>query len=44
MFKSLNGTSKEKVDSTLVEIYDHMEDFTKENGIYEFFFNMAIFL
>ncbi len=43
-FEVLNGTSKEKVDSTLVEIYDHMEDFTKENGIYEFFLNMAIFL
>ena len=43
-FEVLNGTSKEKVDSTLVEIYDYMEDFTKKNGIYEFFLNMAIFL
>ncbi len=44
IFEVLNGTSKDKVDSTLVEIYDHMEEFTKENGIHEFYMNMAIFL
>ena len=43
-FEVLNGTPKDKVDATLVEIYDHMEDFTKENNIRDFFMNMAIFL
>ena len=41
-FNKLNGTSKETLDSTLLEIYNHMDDFSKANGIYEYCENAVI--
>jgi hypothetical protein len=35
-FEKLNGTSKEVLNTTLEELYIHMEKFSKENGIDEF--------
>ncbi|MBQ2831593.1 hypothetical protein [Methanobrevibacter sp.] len=43
-FKTLNGTSRDKLDSTLLEIYNHMEKFSKENGIDEFCSNTIIWI
>lgn len=42
-FKNLNGTSKEVIDQTLTELNDHMKEFSKANGIWEFFINTYIF-
>lgn len=43
-FKAFNGTSREKLDSTLLEIYNHMEKFSKAKGIDEFCKNTIIWL
>ena len=36
-FENLNGTSQEDLDEILLEIYSHMEEFSKLNGIEEFY-------
>lgn len=36
-FEKLNGTPQKELDTILLEIYDHMEDFSKENGIEKFY-------
>ncbi|WP_405268028.1 hypothetical protein [Methanobrevibacter sp.] len=36
-FENLNGTSQEDLDEILLEIYNHMEEFSKRNGIEEFY-------
>lgn len=36
-FEKANGTSQKELDIILLEIYDHMEDFSKENNIERFF-------
>lgn len=41
-FNNLNGTSKEIIDSTCDEIYDHMIKFSKANGIDDFSRNAHI--
>lgn len=41
-FEKLNGTSEEVLDKTLKELYDHMDDFSKENGIVRFSRNVVI--
>ena len=42
-FNKLNGTSKEILDSTRREIYDHMIKFSEKAGIDEFSKNAFIF-
>lgn len=42
-FKNLNGTRKEVIDQTLAELNAHMKEFSKANGICEFFINAYIF-
>ena len=41
-FNKLNGTKKETLDSALLEMYDHMDDFSTANGIEEFCENVII--
>ena len=41
-FENLNGTSEEVLDQTLCELYRHMKEFSKENGINEFCRNVTI--
>ena len=41
-FNKLNGTKKETLDSALLEIYDHMDDFSSANGIDEYCENVII--
>lgn len=36
-FDKLNGTSQRELDEILLEIYSHMEEFSKQNGIEEFY-------
>ncbi len=36
-FEKLNGTSQRELDEILLEIYSHMEEFSKQNGIEEFY-------
>ena len=36
-FEKLNGTSQRELDEILLEIYSHMEEFSKRNGIEEFY-------
>jgi len=43
-FKILNETGRDRRDSTLLEIYNHMEKFSKENGICEFCSNAIIWI
>lgn len=43
-FNNLNGTSKEDLDIALSEIYDHMKEFSKSKGIYEYCRNAVILL
>ena len=35
-FENLNGTSKDELDEIFLEISNHMEEFSKENGIVDF--------
>lgn len=42
-FNNLNGTSKEILDSTRKEIYEHMIKFSEKSGIDEFSKNAYIF-
>lgn len=39
-FDNPNGTSQKELDKILLEIYDHMEEFSKRNNI-EGFYNFA---
>lgn len=41
-FEKLNGTSEDVLEKTLTELYNHMDKFSKENGIYEFCINATI--
>ena len=43
-FNNLNGTSKKILDSTRKEIYNHMINFSKSNGIDDFSQNAYIFI
>ena len=43
-FEKLNGTTTEELDQILLELYDHMEEFSKENGITKFCQNATIWL
>ena len=43
-FEKLNGTSEEVLDKTLTELYDHMAEFSKENGIDKYCRNACIWL
>ncbi|WP_406537403.1 hypothetical protein [Methanobrevibacter sp.] len=36
-FEKLNETSQRELDEILLEIYSHMEEFSKQNGIEEFY-------
>lgn len=36
-FEKLNDLPQKELDTILLEIYDHMEHFSKENGIEEFY-------
>ena len=36
-FDKLYGTSQRELDEILLEIYSHMEEFSKQNGIEEFY-------
>lgn len=36
-FEKLNGTPQKELDVILMEIYDHMESFSKEHGIEKFY-------
>ena len=35
-FENLNGTSQDELDKIYLEIADHMDEFSKNNGIEEF--------
>ena len=35
-FEKVNGTSEDELDRICLEIYDHMEEFSKKNGIERF--------
>ena len=41
-FENLNGTREDILDETFFELYKHMEDFSKENGIDEFSRNATL--
>ena len=41
-FEKLNGTSEKLLDSTLNELYTHMEEFSKSKGIDKFCRNATI--
>lgn len=41
-FEKLNGTSEDVLDKTLTELYDHMDEFSKANGINRFSRNVVI--
>ena len=41
-FENLNGTSEDILDKTINELYKHMEEFSKANGIGEFNRNATI--
>ena len=41
-FEKLNGTSEDILDKTLIELYDHMDDFSKANNIAKFSRNVVI--
>lgn len=43
-FEKLNGAATEELDQILIEIYDHMEEFSKQNGINRFSQNAIIWL
>ena len=43
-FEKLNGTTTEELDQIQLELYDHMEKFSKENGITKFYQNARIWL
>ena len=43
-FEKLNGTSQKELDEILLEMYDHMEDFSKQKGIERFYQSARIWL
>lgn len=43
-FEKLNGTTEEVLDKTLLELYRHMDEFSKANGIDKFCSNASIWL
>ena len=44
IFERLNGTTTEELDQIQLELYDHMEKFSKANGITKFYQNARIWL
>lgn len=44
IFERLNGTTTEELDQIQLELYDHMEKFSKANGIIKFCQNARIWL
>ena len=43
-FEKVNGTPQDELDKILLEIYDHMEDFSKRNGIERFYRSARIWM
>ena len=43
-FEKLNGTSQKELDEIYLEIYRHMKEFSKENGIEDFCKSTMIWL
>lgn len=43
-FEKVNGTSQNELDEIYLEISDHMEEFSKDNGIEKFCQNAYIWL
>ena len=43
-FKKMNGATTEELDQIQLELYDHMEEFSKANGITKFYQNARIWL
>lgn len=43
-FKKTTEASQEDLDLIHSEIYDHMEKFSKEKGIHEFYMNTVIYI
>ena len=43
-FKKLNGASQEELDAIHDEIHEHMEKFSKEHGIHEFYMNTVLYI
>lgn len=41
-FEKFNGTSEDVLDKTLTELYNHMDEFSKANGIENFSRNTTI--
>ena len=41
-FEKFNGTSEDVLDRTLAELYNHMDEFSKANGIEKFSRNTTI--
>ena len=43
-FEKLNGTTTDELERILIELYDHMDEFSKANGIKKFNQNATIWL
>jgi hypothetical protein len=43
-FEKLNGTTPSELNQIQLELYDHMEEFSKANGITKFYQNARIWL
>ncbi|MBR4447029.1 hypothetical protein [Methanobrevibacter sp.] len=43
-FEKLNGTTLSELNQIQMELYDHMEEFSKANGITKFYQNARIWL
>ena len=43
-FEKLNGTSQEELDLIHDKLYRHMKEFSKENGIHNFYMHTVIYL
>lgn len=43
-FKRMNGASQEELDAIHRELYDHMDNFAKANGIHDFCMHSVISL
>lgn len=43
-FEKLNGTTTDELERILIELYDHMDEFSKANGIKKFNQNTTIWL
>ena len=43
-FEKMNGATTEELEKIQLELYDHMEEFSKANGITKFYQNARIWL